>query len=158
AAGWKCIRCAHQHDVTNGYCLTVHHFDGNKSNCVWWNCLALCQRCHLSIQARVDPQQPYMLEHAEWLKPYVAGFYALKYLGMNCTRNEVMAQLMNFSHWSAWHDDRNQTRHVARRIRQNRGVEYLDADRRTALDDASGLEAAQSGNERGARDRHCDPF
>ena len=93
AAGWKCIRCAHQHDVANGYCLTVHHFDGNKSNCVWWNCLALCQRCHLSIQARVDPQQPYMLEHAEWLKPYVAGFYARKYLGMNCTRDEVTAQL-----------------------------------------------------------------
>lgn len=49
--------------------LTVHHFDGNKANCSWWNLLALCQRCHLRIQGHVNPQQPYMLEHAEWMKP-----------------------------------------------------------------------------------------
>jgi 5-methylcytosine-specific restriction endonuclease McrA len=72
---------------------TVHHFDGNKSNCVWWNLLALCQRCHLKTQARVDPQVPYILEHSDWLKPYVAGFYAHKYEGRTITREEAVAQM-----------------------------------------------------------------
>lgn len=72
---------------------TVHHFDGNKANCVWWNLLALCQRCHLKTQARVDPQVPYILEHSVWLKPYVAGFYAAKYLNEQLTREQVMARL-----------------------------------------------------------------
>ena len=73
--------------------LTVHHFDGNKANCEWWNLLALCQRCHLTIQSRVNPKQPYMFEHSEWLKPYVAGFYAHKYEGKNLARAEVMLRL-----------------------------------------------------------------
>lgn len=34
--------------------LTVHHLDGDKLNCRWWNLAALCQRCHLSIQGRVN--------------------------------------------------------------------------------------------------------
>lgn len=68
---------------------TVHHFDGNKSNCEWWNLLALCQRCHLTIQGKVDPQQPYMFEHSDWLKPYVAAFYAWKYEGRQVTRIDV---------------------------------------------------------------------
>lgn len=69
---------------------TVHHFDGDKANCQWWNLLALCQRCHLQIQTRVNPDQPYMFEHSEWLKPYVAGFYAHKYEGTHPSRNEIM--------------------------------------------------------------------
>lgn len=73
--------------------LTVHHFDGDKANCRWWNLLALCQRCHLKIQARVNPQQPYMFEHSDWFKPYVAGFYAMKYEGKDLTRAEVMLRL-----------------------------------------------------------------
>jgi hypothetical protein len=73
--------------------LTVHHFDGDKANCEWWNLLALCQRCHLTIQSRVNPQQPYMFEHSAWLKPYVAGFYAHKYEGKQLTRDEVMLGL-----------------------------------------------------------------
>lgn len=72
---------------------TVHHLDGNKANCVWWNLLALCQRCHLTIQARVNPQQPYMLDHSEWFKPYVAGFYAKKYEGRDITRETALAEL-----------------------------------------------------------------
>ncbi len=28
-----------------------------------------------------------------WFKPYVAGFYAMKYLGQNLTRAQVMARL-----------------------------------------------------------------
>lgn len=72
---------------------TVHHLDGNKSNCVWWNLLALCQRCHLTIQSRVNPEQPYMLEHSEWFKPYVAGFYAHKYERRTITREQAVAEM-----------------------------------------------------------------
>ena len=72
---------------------TVHHFDGNKANVAWWNLLALCQRCHLKTQARVDPQVPYMFEHSNWLKPYVAGFYAKKYEGRDITRDEALQKM-----------------------------------------------------------------
>ena len=68
-----CIRCDMYHDPPSGYCLTVHHFDGDKSNCEWWNLMALCQRCHLTIQAKVNPDQDYMFELSTWIKPYVAG-------------------------------------------------------------------------------------
>jgi len=73
--------------------LTCHHMDGNKSNCAWWNLLVLDQRCHLTIQGKVNPHQPFMLEHSEWMKPYVAGFYAHKYEGKQLTRPEVMLRL-----------------------------------------------------------------
>ena len=33
--------------------LTVHHLDGDKANIRWWNLVALCQVCHLIIQAKV---------------------------------------------------------------------------------------------------------
>lgn len=59
-----------------GYTLTVHHLDLNPSNNVWWNLLPLCQRCHLSIQSRVILERPWLFEHSEWFKPYVAGYYA----------------------------------------------------------------------------------
>lgn len=72
---------------------TVHHLDGNKANCAWWNLLALCQRCHLTIQSRVLPERPWILEHSDWFKPYVAGFYAKKYLGRDITRAEAVAEL-----------------------------------------------------------------
>lgn len=93
AAGDRCIRCTHINDIASGHVLTTHHFNGDKSNQAWWNLLALCQRCHLSFQSRVDPEQPYMFEHSAWLKPYVAGFYAWKYEGKNLTREEVAARL-----------------------------------------------------------------
>lgn len=73
--------------------LTCHHFDGNKANCEWWNLLPLCQRCHLQIQTRVNPHQPYMFEHSPWLQPYVAGFYSVKYEGIQRTRGEVLFDL-----------------------------------------------------------------
>ena len=93
AGGWRCIRCNHDDDLESGHVLTVHHFDGDKSNCAWWNLLALCQRCHLRFQGRVNPEQPYMFEHSDWLKPYVVGFYAKKYEGAESTRAEVVLRL-----------------------------------------------------------------
>lgn len=89
AAGNVCIRCSHPHDPPAGYALTVHHFDGNKSNCEWWNLMALCQRCHLKVQGRVNPWIPYFLEHSTWAKIYIAGFYAHKYEGRNITKEEA---------------------------------------------------------------------
>ena len=75
-AGWKCVRCNHLHDPEHGYCLTVHHLDMNPENNEWWNLPALCQKCHLSIQNKVDMNRIWMFLHSEWFKPYVAGWYA----------------------------------------------------------------------------------
>lgn len=73
--------------------LTVHHLDGDKGNDVWWNTLALCQRCHLEIQGKVDPRLSWFLEHSEWFKPFAAGYYAHKYEGKEITREEAMERL-----------------------------------------------------------------
>lgn len=86
-AGNRCVRC--NSPSVPGRILTVHHFDGNKANDEWWNLMALCQVCHLQVQGKVDPETPYFLEHSEWAKPYVAGFYAKKYLGEDLTRKQV---------------------------------------------------------------------
>jgi hypothetical protein len=34
---------------------------------------ALCQRCHLTIQGRVNMFQGWLLEHSPWMKPHVEG-------------------------------------------------------------------------------------
>lgn len=73
--------------------LTVHHLDGDKSNCRWWNLLALCQKCHLEIQARVVPERPFLWEHSEWFKPYAAGFYAHWYGKHDVSRGVVELDL-----------------------------------------------------------------
>lgn len=91
AAGNKCVRCGSP--SVPGRILTTHHFDGNKSNDEWWNLLPLCQVCHLQVQTKVDPEQPWFLEHSDWIKPFVAGFYANKYEGKKLTREQVLARL-----------------------------------------------------------------
>ena len=55
--------------------------------------MAICQRCHLQIQGKVDPETPFFFEHSTWIKPYVAGFYAAKYLKEDLTREQVMERL-----------------------------------------------------------------
>lgn len=92
AADWKCVRCGKEHDPPAGYCLTVHHLDLDPSNCEWWNIPALCQRCHLTIQAKVDMEQVFMFEHSDWFKPYVAGYYA-SLRGEDTTREYVEENL-----------------------------------------------------------------
>jgi hypothetical protein len=94
AAHWRCVRCGSAHEDRNGYRLTVHHLDLNPGNCAWWNLPALCCVCHLQIQHKVDLNRPWvMAEHSDWFKPYVAGFYAQKYLGLALSRVEVEARL-----------------------------------------------------------------
>ena len=93
-AGHLCIRCGSPHRPKEGYALTVHHLDCDKANVRWWNLVALCQRCHLKVQGRVILDRPWVLtEHSEWFRPYVAGFYAWKYLGEDLTRAEVEERL-----------------------------------------------------------------
>lgn len=91
-ANWECIRCGHGHDPATGYCLTVHHFDGDKGNCQRWNLMALCQRCHLSVQARVDPRVPLMFEPADWAKPYLVGMY-------ECDKHSAPGPLYDPARW-----------------------------------------------------------
>ena len=59
-ARWCCEHCGHQDDVATGHVLTVHHLDGDKSNCANENLVALCQACHLHWQARFYPGQVVM--------------------------------------------------------------------------------------------------
>ena len=76
-AGWRCERCKAPHAVKDAYVLTVHHLDGNKSNCADWNLAALCQRCHLAVQGRVKMDQFFfaeILDVSEWFKPHLEGF------------------------------------------------------------------------------------
>ena len=112
AADWRCVRCGHPDRPFNlprgqSPCdencshqpdgkqrvLTVHHLDGDKSNCRWWNLTALCQVCHLSIQGRVKMHQRWPFEHSEWFKPYVAGYYAFTVLGEDLSWSEVEARM-----------------------------------------------------------------
>lgn len=72
-AGWCCVRCGHKHDVASGYVLTVHHLDGIPENVEDYNLAALCQRCHLKIQARVDMDQGFMFAHSDWMQPFIEG-------------------------------------------------------------------------------------
>jgi len=63
----RCVRCNHGHAPESGYCLTVHHFDGNKSNCE--------PLCHLSVRAWVNPEAALIFKPSVWAVPYIAGFY-----------------------------------------------------------------------------------
>jgi hypothetical protein len=73
--------------------LTVHHLNGMKSDCRWWNLVSLCQRCHLQIQGKVVMERVWPWPHSDWFRPYVAGWYAWSYLGQDLSREEVEARL-----------------------------------------------------------------
>ncbi len=73
--GNECERCHHSHDPEAGYALTIHHLDNDKSNCQNWNLAALCQRCHLHIQGKVEMRQDYAFTHSAWMQPHVEGMF-----------------------------------------------------------------------------------
>ena len=78
-AGWKCERCGHPSEFR--HILTVHHLDGDKSNCDDWNLAALCQACHLKIQGRVKMDQLFFLDVlpvSGWFKPHYDGYLKSK--------------------------------------------------------------------------------
>jgi len=73
--------------------LTVHHLGGptRKFDCRWHQLVALCQRCHLEIQGKVNMERAFIFEHSAWFKPYAAGWYAWKYEGREIDRAEAEA-------------------------------------------------------------------
>lgn len=73
--------------------LTVHHLNGVKLDCRWWNLASLCQRCHLIIQGKVKLERAFIREHSEWFKPFAAGWYAHRYLHEDITREEAVARM-----------------------------------------------------------------
>ena len=93
SVNWCCVRCGHPHDPTSGYMLTVHHLSLDKSDCRWFNLVALCQKCHLQIQHKVILERPWLYDHSEWFRPYVGGWAAWHYLGLDLSREEVEANL-----------------------------------------------------------------
>jgi hypothetical protein len=70
AAGWRCEHCDHSHDRESGHVLTVHHLNGNPADCRRVNLVALCQRCHLHIQAVYRPGQQVLpgIEAPAWMR------------------------------------------------------------------------------------------
>jgi|GEM_PF-1158174 len=74
-AGWRCEHCGHPHDPASGHTLTVHHLDGNPANCAEDNLVALCQRCHLHVQATFRPGQ--MILPGMTTPPWYARVYGL---------------------------------------------------------------------------------
>ena len=91
-ASWQCVRCGHPHHPDSGHMLTVHHLDMDRSNNRWHNLASLCQACHLHIQAKVVMEQAWLLEHSEWFKPLVAGYYAFHF-GLPDDRGFVLAHV-----------------------------------------------------------------
>lgn len=81
-AGWLCERCGVRDDNNpdgqpDGTMLTVHHLDEDKHNCELWNLAALCQQCHLRIQARVDFYRDTLDGiHSLWMSRHVKGYNA----------------------------------------------------------------------------------
>jgi len=65
-AGWQCEHCGHTHEPSTGHMLTVHHLDMNKGNCDYTNLVALCQKCHLRIQATYVPGQLMLFQPYPW--------------------------------------------------------------------------------------------
>lgn len=79
-----CERCGKSNNPRTGHTLTVHHLDLNPSNNEEWNLAALCQRCHLSIQAKIRMDQlffPEIIKVSAWFKPHYEGY--LKSKGVN---------------------------------------------------------------------------
>jgi len=58
----RCENCGVSDDGGAGYVLTVHHLDFNTFNNKYSNLVALCQRCHLSIQSWFHPNQLWLFD------------------------------------------------------------------------------------------------
>lgn len=74
-AGWRCERCGVAHGPVPNV-LTVHHLDGVKTNLWGWNLAALCQRCHLRIQAKVLWDRLWPWPHSPWMARHIEDFNA----------------------------------------------------------------------------------
>ena len=76
--------------------LTVHHLRRGadaKRDLRWWNLAALCQRCHLQIQGKVQMERIWPWPHSSWFQIYAAGWYAWVYEGRYVTREEAQERM-----------------------------------------------------------------
>jgi HNH endonuclease len=73
--------------------LTVHHLSMVKGDLRWRNLVALCQRCHLTIQGKVQMARVWPWGHSSWFYPFAAAHYAAVYLGEELSREETMVRL-----------------------------------------------------------------
>ncbi len=73
--------------------LTVHHLNGIKADCRWWNLAALCQRCHLRIQKNVQMERVWPWAHSSWFEVHAAGWYAHAYLGQDLDREQTIQRI-----------------------------------------------------------------
>lgn len=53
-ANWKCQKCKVEHNPVKGIQLGVHHKDGNPMNSSDSNLIALCRKCHLMEQMKLE--------------------------------------------------------------------------------------------------------
>jgi hypothetical protein len=67
AAGWKCERCGIPHNLAENRMMTVHHLDGNKTNCEPYNLACLCRPCHLKMHHLFCPDQLWLFPPPAWL-------------------------------------------------------------------------------------------
>ena len=109
--------CTHPKHDGKRRVLTVHHLDGDKGNCRWWNIPALCQSCHLTIQGRVQMAQTTMhregfTPHTAWFQPYVAGYFAYTILGQDLEREVVENRLGELLALGAGEDVSRETKEV----------------------------------------------
>lgn len=64
-----CEHCGHLDDLATRHTLTVHHLDMIKSNCLYTNLVALCQRCHLYVQSCYVVNQGWLFD--DFIPPWV---------------------------------------------------------------------------------------
>jgi len=65
-AGFRCEHCGSL--SIPGRILTVHHLDRDPCNNSLDNLVALCQVCHLRIQAKYSAGQKWLFDKPEWAK------------------------------------------------------------------------------------------
>jgi len=53
-AHWKCQKCGRAHNPKENVILTVHHKDGDTTNSNDSNLIALCRRCHLQEELKLQ--------------------------------------------------------------------------------------------------------
>ena len=65
-AGYLCEMC--YSPSVPGRILTVHHLNGDKSDCRYQNLVALCQVCHLRLQKKgYCSKQLWLFEPPDWV-------------------------------------------------------------------------------------------
>ena len=77
---YKCERCGHCNDKLSGHVLTVHHLMRDTTINEDWALASLCQRCHLSVQNRVNMEQGLLFPKliSKWFIPHYEGFLKWK--------------------------------------------------------------------------------